>query len=267
MRHSSRRFRPRLDGLADRALPSATIGEVAGVLSVRGNADANTIAITDDGSAGAGNVTVVADGTTYTSAGAVRRIRVFSGGGADTVGYSLTSDLAAGQTRSVTINAGPGDDVYTADLLAGVATGSRLDMSVYAGGGDDTLTVTGGLVDVAAGARLNLDLYGDGGDDQIVVDLAGLVEGRVDVGVFGGNGNDFLTADLTADAGSPGGMFARMKGGAGRDDMAMYLNAGSWNSFGVIYADATDTIDATDNVVVVTGAGEWVTTPPFGFGR
>jgi hypothetical protein len=254
------RFVPRLAALDDRALPSVTITEVGGILSVRGTADAETVAITDNGTSDAGSVSVVADGTTYTSVGAIRRIRVFSGGGDDTVGYTLTGDLPASASRSVTMNLGKGNDVFTADFQAGLAAQSRMDMSVYAGGGNDGLTVFGGLVDVGTGAQFNLDLRGDGGSDTIMADVAGLIQGWIKLEISGGAGTDIIEADATADAGSPGNIYARVKTGAGADMVNLAVNAGG-DSFGILYAGADDVYEVTDNVFVLFNQ-ENTTRPP-----
>src|SRR4051794_16431613 len=66
----------RLRPLDDRSLPSVTFVEAGGVLTVRGDQWANTVVVSDDGTAGPGAVTVQADGQTYTSLDVVTRIRV-----------------------------------------------------------------------------------------------------------------------------------------------------------------------------------------------
>jgi hypothetical protein len=246
---SSKRFVPGLVRLDDRTLPSATITQIGGTLIVRGTAADEIVAVTDNGSAGPGNVTVEADDITFTATSPVRRIRVLTGGGYDDVSYTLTNDLAAGATRSVYVVLGQGDDFFAADIEAGLLGGARLDMTVLAGAGDDTLGLVGGLVDVAADAQLNLDLRGNGGLDSISVVLAGFISGRVELALYGGYGDDAIDADVTADDGSTGSVYAQVHTGAGADWASLYLDGGR-KPVGVLFAGPGDDIDTTDNVVI-----------------
>src|SRR5438034_321947 len=90
-----RTFTPRLESLDDRAMPSATVPftEDNGILTIRGDQHANTIVVTDDGTGAANAVQVTIDGHDYFSQGAVTKIVVNSGGGADTVRYELTGEM------------------------------------------------------------------------------------------------------------------------------------------------------------------------------
>jgi hypothetical protein len=209
----------RLCPLADRSLPSVTIVEAGGVLTVRGDQWANTIVVTDDGTAGPGAVTVQADGASYTSQAAVTRIRVVGWNGADAVEYHLTGDLTT--DRRVGVCLGNQDDSFAADLGGNVGAGAHLDLWIYGGNGEDTLTVGGLGGGVAADGRLRAHLYGGNGRDVVGADLTGVWAGAVDVALCGGNGTDTVSADLTAAAGSTGTVRARVLGGNGVDTLTL----------------------------------------------
>src|SRR5262245_58506535 len=70
----------RLERLDDRSLPSVTFVETNGTLYIRGDQQANTIVISDDGSTAVGNIVIQADGQTYISQTAITNIRVYGRG-------------------------------------------------------------------------------------------------------------------------------------------------------------------------------------------
>jgi hypothetical protein len=209
----------RLRPLDDRALPSVSFIETGGVLTVRGDQWANTIVVSDDGTALAGAVTVQADGASYTSQEPVTRIRVIGWNSADSVEYHLTGDLTT--DRRVVVCLGNQDDTFTADLAGNVGAGGNLALWVYGGNGEDTLSVGGLGGGVAADGRLDVRLSGGNGRDVVGVDLTGVWAGDVNVLVCGGNGTDTLSADLTAAAGSAGTVKARVYGGNGVDTVTL----------------------------------------------
>lgn len=219
MSHRTRRTALRLELLHDRTLPSVTITEAGGVLTVRGDQANNTVVITDTGTADPGAISVVADGQSYTSQAAVTRIRVIGWNGADSVTYNLTGDLAT--SRRVGVCLGNQDDTFTADLGGNVVAGGHLALWVYGGNGEDTLSVGGAGGGVAAGGQLDVHLFGGNGIDAVSATLAGLWDGAVTVALCGGNGTDTVSADLTAAAGSTGTVKARVYGGNGVDTLTL----------------------------------------------
>jgi hypothetical protein len=82
------RFVPRLEALEDRNCPSSIAVE-GHTLLIRGDANANTISITDSGN---GTITGTIDGQTATGT-AINHVVVHSGAGDDTLTYTLTSPL------------------------------------------------------------------------------------------------------------------------------------------------------------------------------
>ena len=209
----------RLQPLADRDLPSVTILEADGVLTVRGDQWANTVVITDDGTDAAGAVKVEVDGQTYTSTEPVERIRVCGWSGADSVEYNLTGDLST--FRRVVAYLGNQDDTFHANLTGNVLAGGDLSFYVCGGNGEDNLSVGGTGGGVADGGSLKVRLMGGNAQDVVGVDLTGLWAGDVDVVLCGGNGKDVVSADLTAAAGSTGAVRARVWGGNGVDTLTL----------------------------------------------
>ena len=141
----------RLESLDERALPSVSMIETDGTLVIRGDRHANDISITDDGTANAGNVVVVADGQTFTSSGAIANIRVLSGGGADNVRYELTGDLSGPRDVSASL----GDLYRAADSFASEQTRERphVALGVAAGVG---FVLGGGLASRLGGTLLSV---------------------------------------------------------------------------------------------------------------
>src|SRR5262249_25541642 len=78
-----------------------------GTLLVLGTAGADTVDITDDG---AGNLSVTLNGTTQTAKG-IKAVAVLTGGGDDTVTYTLTGDQTG--VRAIGVDTGTGNDTVT----------------------------------------------------------------------------------------------------------------------------------------------------------
>jgi hypothetical protein len=243
----------RLQPLADRDLPSVTVLEAGGVLTVRGDQWANAVVITDDGTDAAGAVTVEVDGQTYTSQAAVARIRVCGWNGADSVEYRLTGDLAT--TRRVVAYLGNQDDTFHADLTGNVLAGGILSFWVCGGNGEDSLSVGGTGGGVADGARMDVRLFGGNGKDVVGVDLTGVWVGTANVVLCGGNGVDTVSADLTAAAGSTGTVRARVWGGNGVDTLTLLAtkavaeDTGTFDAY-VNGGNGKDVFDVSDGVRV-----------------
>jgi hypothetical protein len=245
---------PRLQPLDERTLPSVTITESAGVLTVRGDQFDNNVVITDNGTADPGAITVVAEGQSYTSLAAVTRIRVIGWNGADSVEYHLTGDLAT--DRRVGVCLGNQDDTFTADLAGNVLAGGHLALWVYGGNGEDNLSVGGAGGGVAAGGQFDVHLLGGNANDVVSANLTGLWDGMVNLALCGGNGTDTVSANLTAAAGSTGTVKARVYGGNGVDTLTLLTaraSAGDPVSFDAAINGGTgkDIFQASDGVLVV----------------
>lgn len=165
MSFTSRRFVPRLEALDGRWLPAVTYDLVGSTLLVHGDAGANSITITDDGTAT--GVQVNGDGSVFPTGTEISAIAVDTLGGDDTVVYDLTGTLSV--TRLVSVDLGRGADTFTADLHGNTVTGTATNMgiSAFGDGGGDTLVLNAVGATVDAGATLNVDFHGQAGKDTI----------------------------------------------------------------------------------------------------
>src|SRR5262245_7872915 len=132
------RYAPRLEVLEDRLVPALTIREVNGVLRIKGDDHLNDfITIGDTGGSVAGPVTVIANGQFRLSRTPITRIRIDTGGGRDTVQYSLLRNLISGQNRRIDIDTGSDLDTVTINLAAGLQANSSLRLTARLGSGND----------------------------------------------------------------------------------------------------------------------------------
>lgn len=175
MSFQSHRFIPRLVALDDRSLPSVSCQLIGETLTVTGDAAADKIVITDDGTA-AGVTVTVNDGVPWTVSGAVSAIVLNAGGGNDTVEYDLTGPLTT--TRLVTVDLGKGADTFTVNLNGQTINGTSADgtpinlgIGATGGGGGDTMVLNANGATVAPEARLSVDFSGDSGHDSITFNI------------------------------------------------------------------------------------------------
>jgi hypothetical protein len=167
MSRTTRRYVPRLEAFDERCLPSVTAIIVPGsnILQITGDANANTITITDNGTAD--GVTVVGDGQTFTFTGQqIDAITVDAGAGDDVVTYNLTATLVS--SRNTDFNLGTGNDTFTANMNnQGLAQNISLDISAYGQGGKDALTLNAQNFNTDANSILNIDYVGGAGKNSV----------------------------------------------------------------------------------------------------
>jgi hypothetical protein len=161
-----RRFVPRLQAFDERCLPSVTAAVVpgTGILQITGDANPNTITITDDGTAS--GVTVVGDGQTFTFANTITAITVDAGAGDDVVTYNLTATL--GSSRNIDVNLGTGNDAFTGNMSnQGLAQNISLDISAYGQGGADKLALNAQNFNTDLNSILDIDYVGGAGKNSV----------------------------------------------------------------------------------------------------
>ena len=221
-----RRFVPTLESLDQRTMPSVAVPPVVdadGILQIRGDQQANTILITDNGT----TAVVVQDGETFDIADAFMGIRVVTGGGADDVDYVLTGDLSS--VRTVDVFLGNNNDSFDADLQGNLLAGGSLIIVARGGNGHDHLGVDATNVDIATGASLVAVLEGGNGKDDLSIDYSGLLQGSALLSANGGNGKDSVSGkvelnsqtDETSGEVTPsdGSLTLDFRGGNGVDQM------------------------------------------------
>ena len=176
MSTKSTRFFPRLEVLGDRSLPSVSYQLTGTILTVTGDAGANTITITDIGTAD--GVLVVGDGNAFQATSPINSIVVQALGGDDTVVYDLTGPLAV--TRLVSVDLGRGADTFTADLTGQtLGSGVNLGISADGGHGGDTLVLNAQGLNTNSGSILTVSFSGDAGKDIFLFNYS---PGELDLG-------------------------------------------------------------------------------------
>ncbi len=192
------RLLPNLEPLSDRILPSvtATFTSTAGLLTVLGDAQANTIVVSRDAAGrilvNGGAITVTGGAPTVAN---TALIQVFGLAGND----QISLDEANGALPSANLFGGDGNDVLVGgsgnDLLFGQAGNDTL----LGKGGDDQLFGGDGN-DVLTGGTGNDQVFGQAGDDRMIwnpgegTDLNEGGDGTDTVEVNGGNGAETFTA-------------------------------------------------------------------------
>jgi len=182
MATQSRRFIPRLQPLDERALPSVSYDLQGTFLFVTGDAGANSITITDNGTETGITVDGVGelgDVATFVATTPITHIFVQGLEGDDTVVYNLTGPL--GFNRLIDGDLGRGADSFTANLTnQSIGAGVNLDISAAGGMGGDTMVLNAQNVSTDTGAILNVGFSGEAGRDTIVFDYtAGIELGQV----------------------------------------------------------------------------------------
>jgi hypothetical protein len=181
----------RLEPLHDRTVPSVSVVQTGGTLTINGDQHANAVDIKDDGTPS--GLTVTVDGTDYALTGAVDMVIVQTRSGWDTVSYTLTGDYV-GTTRTVEVFLGNGNDTFTADLGHGVDAASILALQVNGGNGKDS--IHGDLTVAAASTGSVLaQVQGKNGKDDLGLAVTGdgLSGLSLDASVDGGHGKDTIT--------------------------------------------------------------------------
>jgi hypothetical protein len=257
-------FRPRLEALEERCVPTCTVSENAGVLLIIGDNNANTIVINDNGGGTAGNLNVACDNTVYNSVGVITGIRVRDRGGNDTVTYTLSRNLSSGQSRKVLIDMGTGQDKVTVNLNAALSSNSHLEVDTKGGTGNDKVVVNSAAT-VAANAFLTLNLSAGGNFNLIRVAHTALVTGQLNVNASVSGLYEHISAVLMPAPGSTGLVTANVFGGPGNDALRLIARKGS--VFDTVGFDAflnggggIDTCSRTSNVAATNCAIDRVVT-------
>lgn len=150
----------------------------------------------------------------------VTRVVVETYGGNDVVSYTPTDPLLTPMAVSLDLGAGNDRAAVTAVGVQGV----DLFVDVDLGRGNDRFR--GGLYGDLLDAGVQFDVDGSAGNDDIAVvaedlDLDGL--SGLDMILFGGAGNDPVTADLNFNPGSTGLVTIQVLGGPGNDFVGLYV--------------------------------------------
>jgi hypothetical protein len=239
----SRRFRPSLEVLENRSLLTAGYAVAGGVLTITGDGAADRVHIHDAGTANGIYILLNAE-PRWTYIGApIRAINVHTHGGDDFVHYRLADDLQRSVVRQVFVDLGSGVDDFEAALYdasgigSDLLTGSRLNLVAEGGDGGDRMQAWAGSdVDVHQNAALLIDYRGGDDLDSIHATFRGELDGYLYFYLGGQGSHDWITANLTFDAGSTGylrgtssqgvasyGAAARVDGNSGHDTLTFVV--------------------------------------------
>lgn len=205
-------FTPKLESLEDRCCP-ATIVSLFGTLTIVGNSQADTIVLNDDGQ---GGITGTVNGQAV-SASNVRSVVIATGGGNDTVEYTL--DGTRTKVLALSISLGGGNNEATVDFGAGI-TATVASVAVAGGSGIDNVSATFGEM---SNSILAFSSGLGGGNDTLEANVVGDVLGtsKAAFAVDGFSGNDDITFNalgVNVDAGARLAM--SLLGGTGGDTVA-----------------------------------------------
>ncbi|WP_435020574.1 hypothetical protein TA3x_001905 [Tundrisphaera sp. TA3] len=254
---------PQLEGLEDRLCLTSSVelfGDGTLFISGDNGRDAFEIADGGQGTVGViGNFDVFGDGAYGDSFGTydalfdgVSRIVVETYGGNDFVEYYLTDPLLV--PRAVSLDLGGGND--RAVVTLGTVQGVDLFVDVDLGRGNDRFdgSLSGDLLD----ASIQFDVDGSAGNDDIGVvadDLYLDDFSLLDMVLFGGAGNDLVTADLEFAPSSTGRVVVSVLGAGGNDSLGLNVygveNVADGSSAYLDGGPGRDRFGATPEVSVV----------------
>jgi hypothetical protein len=266
------RIVPQLESLEDRNCPSFVAVD-GHTLLIIGDNMANTISVMDSGN---GMVTGTIDGQSATGT-TIHNVVIHSGGGDDTLTYTLTNPLTT--SEHLQINMGSGKDTATLDFSPGIMD-TRLKVDFSGKGGDDTLTTkVGPIMDARVNFRANLGKGADTFDGTLLGNIMGdsavrfLVQGgkgadtlgfhaastnidagaSLNVNLLGGKGDDTINFDYTGVV--LGQLRLNADGGKGNDTIkaTVTLNAGSTGEFRGRVKGGQGTNNLTFNVMDNSG--------------
>ncbi|WP_439627451.1 hypothetical protein [Gemmata sp.] len=262
----------RLESLSDRVVPACTWTEVNGVVTITGDSGANVVRIADEGS----TLTITCDGEAVPLSGdPVTDVVVALGSGNDDVSLTFNGAFAGARVYDVSLANGhdtfsalmqDGTDPDTGDPVASsLADGAGLGITVRGMNGHDSLNFDAAGTDVGAGATLSVVLAGGNGKDNLDFAYGGVVLGDLALSAGGGNGNDKVSGRATFDATSTGTADLDVRGGNGKDTLALLVTDNSGDDGDPATEDPSalagltttadgghgpDWVDATGNVVV-----------------
>lgn len=263
----ARIIRPYFECLESRDCPSITTSLTDGghTLVIQGNADAETLRVTQDDSANtltvessvtrARVVTGPINTQTFSSS-AITKVVINTGGGDDSLLYQLRSGTNLVYAKDFWIDTGSGNDSISVDLAKGDANSPNLSriqapLNFYSttDHGADNMQIKVGEIDANVPVIFNTSLGGD--DDVYSFTQAGNVDWRASLSswVDGGAGRDTLSASILGNVAQQAVVDVMFRGGIGNDIITANL-CGTMNgllyfrTFGGKGADSA-TVDAS----------------------
>jgi hypothetical protein len=230
-------FRPQLESLDRRDVPSAVVTVTGNLLTINCDGAEDTVVLYDDGAGGITGFTHDQfNNHTDISVSGINEIVIGTGDGNDRVAYFLVNDLRAGQQQLLsTVALGAGNDFFGASIhnpTTGVGSdiqaGASLILGVFVGDGNDIMVSEARRdVDIGTGGRLKTVFLGGNGNDLISMSYRGENDGAMGMTGHGEAGNDVFLVNASEDAGSTGLVGCVLLGQDGRDLFFVSLNTQS----------------------------------------
>jgi hypothetical protein len=256
---SRHRVRPIVETLEDRCLLSATASVSGNVLNIAATKGTDAILIFDNGGNGGNNTTdpapahgikesiqvvvLTATGGTFTQTfnqtfnNNISGVNITLTSGNDIVFYVLTEGTFQNASRNITANLGTGNDFFrmlwgarnttdqntmTTFFAGGMEQGSNVALTVFSTSGKKDIGVAATTdMEMAKNTSLLLTLFGGRGDDALTADVNAFADDpSAHLGLFssGGRGNDTVFDNLNL---SGGNTSAQILGGSGDDTLGL----------------------------------------------
>ena len=231
------RFLPSCEPLEARNLPALSIVNTGSMLVIKGDGEADQVAITDDGY---GHVSVYAGegGELLGEYSGITKIRVRLRGGDDELAYRrqivffpMVHPSPKPQPLLIRADLGAGNDQASFDFREGLSN-SRVTLVVHGRSGDDAMHLQVG--DMHRG-KLTMGALMGIGNDSFAAALTGdwTHKSKVALAVIGMAGDDYLRVDANASLGSRASLGVSLFGDDGTDAVLMNYNGQNNGLIGV----------------------------------
>jgi Ca2+-binding RTX toxin-like protein len=126
--------------------------------------------------------------------------------------------------RHIYGNMNGGDDNVIYKMYGSNIMGGATFVSLKLGDGNDTfMYYAANQIQLGPNAYIDVRVFGDSGKDSMSAFYSGKLEGRLNVILDGGDGDDTLHTEAMLDFGSTGGFYAASYGQAGNDSIDMLV--------------------------------------------
>jgi hypothetical protein len=228
------RFRPSLEALEERSLPSVSVSQDGGALVIDGGngPSAVTISIINNGNGHITGDIIDEDGGRILNGGTgffnVEFVTIYGGPKGTAIDYYQQADQVYAPGFYCTITFAGGQNTLNAALKPGVALrAGAVSFFVHDGQGSDSISVHASRVAIGPGAQLSVIAkasYLPGGDSDFSMDYSGVNRGKLTVNDDAGTDGEAvmrLDASFLGSPASHGGIPGRSAVGVGPGDLTL----------------------------------------------
>lgn len=271
-------FKPTLDILEDRTVPTVTLGFTNGIAVFTGNGQNDSLTIEASIDNGDRIMTATYNGKNGITTNvinlettALAGISVSLGSGKDKFTFTDLNAFDLEQSFKVWVDLGSGNDTAIVQSNTNITgEGTVVNLDIYGRDGQDDINVqfAGNL---AAGAALSTVIDGGNQNDTIFLAQSGLSEGNANFWLVGGQGDDSIRSSFFAAApdeeGATGNLKVTVEGGSGYNSLTLLAGqneTASLNTNLKILSTSKDGVYFTDGVFI-SGAVKAENWHPFPF--